>query len=86
MKFSIYDESGELKSELKIGMAIDDYKLKNKEEWWRKCLAKIPDIEKHYDFVREEVGAGVTTNTVTCYRFFKLRDLNLSDGDAAGEL
>lgn len=73
MKFSIYEENGEMKPELKVCMAIDDYKLKNKEDWWRKCMAKLPEIERHYDFVREEVGAGVTANTLMCYRFFKLK-------------
>ncbi len=72
MKFSIYDESGQMKPHLQVGMALDDYKLKNKEEWWRKCLAKIPEVERNYDFVREEVGAGITVNTVMCYRFYKL--------------
>ena len=74
MKFSIYEENGSMKPELKIGMALDDYKLKNKEEWWRKCLKKVPEIEKHYAFDREEIGAGVTANTVMCFRFYKLKE------------
>ena len=73
MKFTIYDESGGMKPEIKIGMAIDDYKLKNKEHWWRKCLKKLPEVERHYEFVKEEMGAGVTANTLMCYRFYKLK-------------
>lgn len=74
MKFSIYNENGEMVKELKVAMVIDDYKLKNKDDWWRKCLVKIPEVEKNYDFVREEIGAGITAKTVNCYRFFKLKE------------
>ncbi len=63
-----------MKKEIMIGMALDDYKLKNKEEWWRRSLARKPEIERDYDFVREEVGAGVTPNTVMVYRFYKLKE------------
>lgn len=73
LTFSIYDENGKMKPEIKVGMAIDDYKLKNKDEWWIKCLEKIPEVVEYYDFVREEIGAGITKNTVMCYRFYKLR-------------
>jgi hypothetical protein len=65
-----------VKQELKIAMVIDDYKLKNKADWWVKSLAQKPEIEKNYDLVREEIGAGVTANTLTCYRFYKLKAPN----------
>lgn len=67
-----------MKKELKIAMVLDDYKLKNKADWWIKSLAKKPEIEKHYELVREELGPGVTANTVTCFRFYKLR-VNVGD-------
>lgn len=60
-------------------MVIDDYKLKNKEDWWKKSLARQPQIEKNYDLVREEIAAGVTVNTVTCFRFYKLKEPNGGD-------
>ncbi len=62
------------KREIKIGMAIDDYKLSNKEVWWKKCLAGRPDIEEKYELVREEVGKGLSPNTTMLYRFYKLRN------------
>lgn len=65
-----------MKKEIKVAMVIDDYKLKNREEWWKKSLAHQPHIEKNYDLVREEIGAGVTPNTVSCYRFYKLKESN----------
>ena len=73
MKFSIYDEDGNMKPELKIGMAIDDYKLPNKEEWWVRCLKKLPEVQKNYDFVEETVDAGITKNTLMCYRIYRLK-------------
>lgn len=74
MKFSIYDDNGSMKSELKIGLAIDDYKLKTKDKWWRKMMAKVPEVEINYDLIREEVGNGVTDNTLMCYRYYKIKE------------
>jgi hypothetical protein len=65
MKFSIYDENGAMKPELQVGLAIDDYKLKNKDDFWRKMLAKVPEIELHYELIREKVGEGLTV-TQSC--------------------
>ena len=57
--------------ELKIAMVLDDYKIPNKEEWWRKCLNKKPEIERDYEFVREEAGPGITKNTTNFYRYYR---------------
>lgn len=59
------------KEEIKIALVMDDYKLKNKEDWWQKCLAQRPDIEQGYDFVREELHPGVSKDTTTAIRFYK---------------
>lgn len=63
----------QIKDEIKIAMVLDDYKIKNKEEWWKKSLAKKPEIEENYDLVKEEIGAGITKNTTTCYRYYRLK-------------
>jgi hypothetical protein len=62
-----------MKKEIKIALVIDDYKLKNKEEWWAKSLKTQPHIEKNYDFVKEEIGPGITKNTINLYRHYKLK-------------
>lgn len=59
---------------LKIGMAIDDYKLSSKEIWWKKCLAQRPEIEQKYELVKEEIGKGLSPNTTMLYRYYKLKD------------
>lgn len=60
--------------EVKIGLALDDYKLKNKDEWWVKCLKKIPsELLEPYELIKEETGNGVTKNTVMVYRYYKLK-------------
>lgn len=63
------------KAELKIGMAIDDYKLSQKEVWWKKCLAQRPEIEQKYELIREETGKGLSPNTTMLYRFYKLKEI-----------
>lgn len=62
------------KKELKIGMAIDDYKLPNKEKWWNQCLTMRPEIERDYDLVREESGKGISPKTTMLYRYYKLKE------------
>jgi len=61
--------------EVKIAMAIDDYKLKNKAEWWVKCMKEIPaNLIEPYELFKEEVGNGVTKNTVMVYRWYRLKN------------
>jgi hypothetical protein len=62
-----------MKAEIKVAMVLDDYKVKNKEEWWKRSLAQQPMIEKNYDFVREESGPGITKDTTNFYRFYRLK-------------
>jgi hypothetical protein len=62
-----------MNKEIKIGMVLDDYKLSNKEFWWKKCLALRPEIERDYEFDREEIGAGLTPNTTNIYRYYRLK-------------
>lgn len=62
------------KNEIKIALVLDDYKVKNKEDWWKRALKEAPHIEKNYDFVREESGPGLTKNTTILYRYFKLKE------------
>lgn len=59
--------------EIKVAMAIDDYKLSNKEVWWKKCLDRKPEIERDYELIREETGPGVSKDTTMLYRFYKLK-------------
>lgn len=61
------------KEEIKIGLAIDDYKLPRKEFWWKKCLEKTPFIERYYYLDREESGPGLSPKTTMLYRFYKLK-------------
>lgn len=59
------------KDEIKIALVMDDYKVKNKEDLWRRSLATRPDIERDYVFDREEMHPGLTKNTTTSIRYFK---------------
>ncbi len=69
-----------MKKELKIALVMDDYKLKNKEDWWARGMKSVPELEKHYNFVREETHPGVTKNTITLIRYFKLKPEFWKDG------
>jgi hypothetical protein len=62
-----------MEKEMSIAMILDDYKLKNKDDWWAKCMSKRPDIERDYEFVREEILPGITKNTVSVIRHYKLK-------------
>jgi hypothetical protein len=61
------------KEEIKIALILDDYKVPNKEHWWKKALKKAPHIERDYELVREEAGAGISKNTTNFYRFYRLK-------------
>jgi len=62
------------KEEMKIALVLDDYKVPNKDDWWKKSLKSAPQIERDYDFVREESGQGITKDTTIFYCFYKLKD------------
>lgn len=66
----------ERKKEIKIGMALDEYKLPEKESWWKIALEKAPYVEQEYDFVREEQKPGLSPGTVMLYRHYKLKEPN----------
>jgi len=53
---------------------MDDYKLKNKDDYWIKALKTQPIILRDYEFVREKITAGITKDTVICIRYFKLKE------------
>lgn len=57
-------------------MAIDDYKLPDKESWWKVALEKAPYVEQEYDLVREEEKPGLSPGTKMLYRFYKLKEPN----------
>lgn len=57
--------------EIKIALVIDNYKLPDKEYWWREALKKQPEIEQNYEFVREEIGRGPFKDTTNLFRFYK---------------
>ena len=61
-----------MKKDIKLALALDDYKLNIKETLWAEALAKIPWI-KDYKFIREEVRAGPTKNTTILFRYFELK-------------
>lgn len=61
------------KEEIRIAMVLDDYKIPNKEDWWRKCLKKVPHLERDYEFVREEPGPGISKDTTNFYRHYRLK-------------
>jgi len=62
------------KKEIKICLVMDDYKLKNKDDYWIKALKTQPIILRDYEFVREKITAGITKDTVICIRYFKLKE------------
>jgi hypothetical protein len=67
-------ENGLPKPEVKIGMVLDDYKLNNRNEWWVRGVGQLPaEFVRLYEFAREEIGPGVTNNTVSVFRWYKLR-------------
>jgi hypothetical protein len=74
MNKNFWLKDGEPKPELKIALVMDDYKLKNKEEWWSRGIGHLSkEFERLYRLDREEIGPGITINTVTLIRFYKLR-------------
>ena len=65
----------ERKPEVKMAMVIDDYKLKNKEDWWAKALNQIPgELLSQYELDREETGQGITKDTTILYRYYRLKE------------
>ena len=62
-----------MKQEIKIALVLDDYKVKNKAEWWVKSLKNTPNITKNYDLIKEEAGPSVTKNTTTFFRYYRLK-------------
>lgn len=62
-----------LKQQIKIALVMDDYKVKNKDDFWRAALKKRPEIERDYEFVSEEMGPGITKDTSISYRTYKLK-------------
>lgn len=77
MKVQFKNKDGSFKKELKIAMVIDDYKMPNKDTWWTRGIGKLPDDFKNYEFDREEIHPGITVNTMTIIRYYKLK----SDGN-----
>lgn len=63
----------EPKNEIKIALVIDDYKVPGKDTWWKMALKKKPEIERDYEFVREESGPGITNGTTNFYRYYRLK-------------
>lgn len=63
----------EMKPEIKVGMVIDDYKLKDVDKYWIECLKKYPDIEGHYRLIKEESFPGLTDGTTTLIRVYTLK-------------
>lgn len=57
-------------------MALDDYKLPDKEAWWKVALEKAPNIDRDYDLVREEKKPGLSPGTSMLYRYYKLKEPN----------
>lgn len=62
-----------MKEEIKIALMLDDYKVKNKDDWWNKSLKTRPEIEQDYYLDREESGPGITKDTTVFFRFYKLK-------------
>ena len=62
-----------MKQEIKIALVLDDYKVKNKAEWWVKSLKNTPNITKNYDLIKEEAGPSVTKKTTTFFRYYRLK-------------
>jgi hypothetical protein len=75
MKVSFREPDGTLKQEIKIAMAIDNYKLPKKEEWWAKCVEKMPQDFFKYRFDREEITQGLSLNTSFVIRYFRLKEV-----------
>lgn len=65
----------EFKDEMKIALVMDDYKLKNKEDWWAKALDSNPELRDNYIMVKEEILSGITSDTTTIIRHFKRKGL-----------
>lgn len=59
--------------EMKIALVIDSYKLPKKDAIWAKALRRKPEIERNYEFVKEDVGPGLTPNTTIVYRWYRLK-------------
>jgi hypothetical protein len=68
-----WTENGKPKAEVKIGMVMDNYKLKNKDDWWNRGVGQLPEeFTRIYKFDREEISAGITQDTITICRWYKL--------------
>lgn len=63
-----------MKRELKIALVMDDYKLPDKDKWWKRALDKTPEIRDNYDLVKEEQCRGLSPDTTIVTGFFKLRE------------
>lgn len=67
------DITASMDKEISIALVLDSYKIKHKLTLWREALDKKPEIEKHYDFVREKKSKGPFAGTLTLKRFYKLK-------------
>lgn len=60
------------KMEMKIGLILDNYKLPEKEKYWREALSKAPYIEQSYIFDREET-VSISPTVTSLIRYYKLK-------------
>lgn len=62
-----------VKTELKIGMVIDNYKIPKLEWWWEQALKKLPNVEKLYVLDRQE-SHPFTKDTTSYFRYYRIKD------------
>jgi len=75
IKNIFFDKDRMLKKEVKIAIVIDDYKLERKNFWCNVCLQQLPkDLMDHYEFVKDEIGPGVSKDTTIILKVYKLKE------------